>query len=111
MLALGGRLSRIPEHAMEWNGMEWKENFGMEDAQNEMKWNGRFEKWNGRSSSILLYLPNSELHVFKLKTNHKLNVVRSPIRKKQQHKFCLLVSSKLAVLWCQLEIHHAFTLQ
>ena len=49
---------------MEWNGMEngmeWKENFGMEYGRCS-EWNGRFEKWNGRSSSILQHLPNSEL--------------------------------------------------
>ena len=38
-------------HGME-NGMEWKENFGMEYGRCS-EWNGRFEKWNGRSSSIL----------------------------------------------------------
>ena len=52
------------EHAMEWNG-KWD---GMEGEfwhgiwkMLRMEWNGRFEKWNGRSSCILLYLPNSEL--------------------------------------------------
>ena len=42
---------------MEWNGiengMEWNGNFGMEDAR--MKWNGPFQEWNGRQSSILPY--------------------------------------------------------
>ena len=33
--------------------MEWNGNFGMEDAR--MEWNGRFQKWNGRQSSILPY--------------------------------------------------------
>ena len=32
--------------------MEWKENFGVEYGICS-EWNGRFEKWNGRSSSIL----------------------------------------------------------
>ena len=44
-----------------WNGMEWKMVLNgrrilvwdMEDVQNGMEWNGRFEKWNGRPSSIL----------------------------------------------------------
>ena len=41
---------------MEWkgmeNGMEWKENFGMEYGRCS-EWNGGFKKWNGRSSSLL----------------------------------------------------------
>ena len=41
---------------MEWkemeNGIEWKENFGMEYGKCS-KWNGKFEKWNERLSSIL----------------------------------------------------------
>ena len=35
------------------NGMEWNGNFGMEYAR--MEWNGRFQEWNGRQSSILPY--------------------------------------------------------
>ena len=34
------------------NGMEWKENFSMEYGRCS-EWNGIFENWNGRSSSIL----------------------------------------------------------
>ena len=40
------------EWKMEWNGTEilvWN----MEDAR--MEWNGRFQEWNGRQSSILPY--------------------------------------------------------
>ena len=35
--------------------MEWNGNFGwnMEDAR--IEWNGRFQEWNGRQSSILPY--------------------------------------------------------
>ena len=33
-----------------WQGMVWNGNLGMEDAN--MKWIGRFQKWNGRQSSI-----------------------------------------------------------
>ena len=31
--------------------MKWNRNFGMEDAK--MEWNGRFQEWSGRQSSIL----------------------------------------------------------
>ena len=38
---------------MEWK-MEWKISvWNMEDAR--MEWNGRFQEWNGRQSSILPY--------------------------------------------------------
>ena len=37
---------------MEWNGMEISV-WNMEDAR--MEWNGRFQEWNGRQSSILPY--------------------------------------------------------
>ena len=45
--------------------MEWKENFGMEY--------GRCSEWNGMEDRPP-YLRNSELHILKLITNHKLNV-------------------------------------
>ena len=72
------------------NGIEWKENFGMEYGRCS-EWNGSFEKWNGRSSSILPDLPNSELHILQLVINHELNVMRLPISKKlQQGYLCKL---------------------
>ena len=37
---------------MEWNGTEILVRI-MEDAK--MEWNDRFQEWNGRQSSILLY--------------------------------------------------------
>ena len=37
---------------MEWNGTEISV-WNMEDAR--MEWNGRFQEWNGRQSSILSY--------------------------------------------------------
>ena len=46
------------------HAMEWKENFGMEYGRCSES-NGRFEKWNGRSSSILL-------HRLYIKTSNKL---------------------------------------
>ena len=65
--------------------MEWKENFGVEY--------GRCSEWNGmeylknRMEDRLPYLPNSELHILKSITNHKLNVMRLPIRKKRQQDY------------------------
>ena len=38
------------EWKMEWNGTEISV-WNMEDAR--MEWNGRFQEWNGRQSSIL----------------------------------------------------------
>ena len=38
------------EWKMEWNGAEISE-WNMENAR--MEWNGRFQGWNGRQSSIL----------------------------------------------------------
>ena len=40
------------EWKMEWNGTEISV-WNMEDAR--MEWNGRFQEWNGRQSSILPY--------------------------------------------------------
>ena len=37
---------------MEWNGMERKYRYGI---WNMPEWNGRFQEWNGRQSSILPY--------------------------------------------------------
>jgi len=36
---------------MVWNGMEWKENVGVEYGMTQV-WNGRFDVWNGAKSSI-----------------------------------------------------------
>ena len=40
------------ENEMEWNGTEISVS-NMEDSR--MEWNGRFQEWNGRQSSILPY--------------------------------------------------------
>ena len=69
-----------------WYGMEGEFWYGIWKMLRR-KWNGRFEKWNGRSSSILPYLLNSELHILKLITNRKLNVMRLPICKKRQQDY------------------------
>ena len=46
--------NRQPGHEMKWNG-KWNETeisvWNMKDAR--MEWNGRFQEWNGRQSSIL----------------------------------------------------------
>ena len=53
---------------MKWNGTEisvWH----MDDVR--MEWNGRFQQWNGRQSSILPYFHTNSIldfvHVFKEK--------------------------------------------
>ena len=47
--------------------MEWNGNFSMEDAR--MEWNGRFQEWNGRQSSILPYQFHTRFHALYLKKN------------------------------------------
>ena len=58
--------------------MEGKENVGMEY--------GRCSEWNGMEDRLPCLL-NAELHILKLITNHKLNVMRLPIRKKRQQDY------------------------
>ena len=53
-------------HGMEWNG-KWNGNFGMEDAR--MEWNGRFQEWNGRQSSILPYQFHTRFRALYLQKN------------------------------------------
>ena len=69
---------------MEGNGrriLVWN----VENAQNEM------EDLKNGIEDRLPYLPNSELHILKLFTNHELNVMRLPIRKMlQQDYLCKL---------------------
>ena len=58
-----------------WYGMEWKIEWNetevsvwnMEDAR--MKWNGRFQEWNGRQSSIILYQFHSRFCTLYLQKN------------------------------------------
>ena len=49
---------------MEWNGMEISV-WNMEDARKE--WNGRFQEWNGRQSSILPYQFHTRFRALDLK--------------------------------------------
>ena len=59
---------------------------------NDMEY-GRCSEWNGMKDlkngmeDRLPCLPNSELHILKLFTNYKLNVMRLPIRKKRQQDY------------------------
>ena len=58
---------------MEWNGMEngmeWNEIsvWNMKDAR--MEWNGRFQEWNGRQSSILPYQFHTRFRALYLEKN------------------------------------------
>ena len=65
-MVCGGRIILV------WN-MEGALN-GMEDLKTGMK-------------DRLPYLPNSELHILKLITHHKLNVMHFPICKKRQQDY------------------------
>ena len=49
-----GDISPIPPGFGTPDGMEWNRIFGMKcgKCQNGMEWNGRFQQWNGRQSSI-----------------------------------------------------------
>ena len=50
--------------------MVWNGNFGMEDARK--KWNGRFQEWNGRQSSILDFANGIHRKVYTDIENHVL---------------------------------------
>ena len=70
-------------------GMKWK-----------MVWNGRrILVWNMEyAQNGLPYLPNSKLHILKLITNLKFNVMRTVSGLRLlRHKFYLLASSKSVV--------------
>ena len=71
--------------------MQWK-NFGMEYGRYS-EWNGMENLKNGMEDRLTYFHTclNFELHILKLVTNHKLNVMRLPIRKKlQQGYLCKL---------------------
>ena len=61
------------EWKMEWNGTEISV-WNMEDAR--MEWNGRFQEWNGRQSSILPYQFHTRFRALYLQKNtHRCRVV------------------------------------
>ena len=51
--------------------MVWNGNFGMEygRCQNGMEWNGRFQEWNGRQSSMLPYQSHTRFCALYLQKN------------------------------------------
>ena len=51
---------------LEWNGTEISV-WNMEDAR--MEWNGRFQEWNGRQSSILPYQFHTRFRALYLQKN------------------------------------------
>ena len=59
-----------PGYGMEWNG-KWNGTeisvWNMEDAR--MEWNGRFQEWNGRQSSILPYQFHTRFRALYLQKN------------------------------------------
>ena len=54
------------EWKMEWNGTEISV-WNMEDAR--MEWNGRFQEWNGKQSSILPYQFHTRFRALYLQKN------------------------------------------
>ena len=64
-------------HGMEWNGTKISV-WSMEDAR--MEWNGRFQEWNGRQSSILPYQFHTKFCALYLRKNiYRCRVVTSNI--------------------------------
>ena len=68
--------------ARAWYGMEWKMKWNgteisvwnVEDTK--MEWNGRFQEWNGRQSSILSYQFHTRFRALYLQKNtHRCRVV------------------------------------
>ena len=86
------------EWKMEWNGTEISV-WNMEDAR--MEWNGRFQEWNGRQSSILPYQFHSRFRALYLQKNtYRCRVVTIILSQKYStsistHTIC----RQIAVLW------------
>ena len=57
---------RSGRQGMVWNGMERKFRYGI---WNMPEWNGRFQEWNGRQSSILPYQFHSRFCALHLQKN------------------------------------------
>ena len=83
---------------MEWNGTEilvWN----IEDAR--MEWNGRFQEWNGRQSSILPYQFHTRFRALYLQKNtYRCRVVTIILSQKYSTSISLhIICRQIAVLW------------
>ena len=88
------------EWKMEWNGTEISV-WNMEDAI--MEWNGRFQEWNGRQSSILPYQFHTRFCALYLpKNTYRCRVVINNNLLSQKYStsiFTHIVCQQIAVLW------------
>ena len=87
---------------MEWNG-KWNGTeisvWNMEDAR--MEWNGRFQEWNGRQSSILPYQFHTRFRALYLQKNtYRCRVViNSIVTEVFNFNICEYYFRQIMVLW------------
>ena len=86
------------EWKMEWNGTEISE-WSMEDAR--MEWNERFQKWNGRQSSILPYQFHTTFRALYLQKNtYRCRVVIIILSQKYSTSIPThIICRQIAVIW------------
>ena len=84
---------------MEWNETEISVR-NMEDAR--MEWNGRFQEWNGRQSSILPYQFHTRFRALYLQKNtHRCRVVLKYCHRSIQLQYLrILLVDKLRYFGC-----------
>ena len=90
-----------PGHGMEWK-MEWNGTeisvWNMEDAR--MEWNGRFQKCNGRQSSILPYQFHTRFRALYLQKNtYRCRVVIMILSQKYSTSSTHIICRQITVLW------------
>ena len=96
---------RPPGHGMEWNGTEISV-WNMKDAR--MEWNGRFQEWNGRRSSILPYQFHTRFRALYLEKNtYRRRVVIIILSQKYSTSISMhIICQQIAVLrFCTLHKH------
>ena len=83
---------------MEWNGTEISV-WNMEDAR--MEWNGRFQEWNGRQSSILPYHFHTRFcALYSQKNTYRFRVVMIILSQKYSTSISThIICRQIAVLW------------
>ena len=85
------------EWKMEWNGTEISV-WNMEDAR--MEWNGRFQEWNGRQSSILPYQFHTRFCALYLQKNtYRCRVVIMILSQKYSTSSTHTICRQITVLW------------
>ena len=92
-----------PDQGMVWNG-KWNGTeisvWSMEDAR--MEWNGRFQEWNGRQSSILPYQFHTRFRALYLQKNtYQYRVVIKYCHRSIQLQYlCILLFDKSQYFGC-----------